>query len=104
MAIAHHLRSAAEAELVKSSHSKTVSALDVMSDAEEALQALSSALAHNEWFFGQQRPTLFDASVFAYTHLILDDNLGWEQNPLQKLLVKHDNLVQHRDRVVKMYF
>ncbi|CAK4032228.1 Hypothetical predicted protein [Lecanosticta acicola] len=104
MTIASHLRSAAEAELIKSAGTNVVSALDLIRDAEEALHALSQLLGEGEWFFGQSRPGFFDATVFAYTHLILDDALGWKQNELKDALGKHANLVRHRERIREMYY
>ena len=41
--------------------------------AREALEGLASLLAESEtgWFFGAATPGLFDASVFAYTYLMV---------------------------------
>lgn len=104
-AITHQLRSAAALELEKSAGSNVVSALDLLNDAEEAFQALADLLGRDQWFFGQEQPGLFDASVFAYTCLIQDGALGWKHNPLEELLsTKHENLVNHRNRVLEMYF
>lgn len=75
-----------------------------MRDASEALEALSTLLGNDEeWFFGQERPGLFDASVFAYTHLISDDGLGWQENELAEILGRYENLRRHRDRILRMY-
>lgn len=103
-AIASQLRSAAETELVKSSGTNVVSAKDLIRDAEDAFEALSTLLGADEWFFGKQKPSLFDASVFAYTQLILDESLGWQENPLGDVLEKHGNLVRHREKIVQMYY
>ncbi|KAK4507889.1 hypothetical protein PRZ48_001624 [Zasmidium cellare] len=103
-AITHQLRSAAALELEKSAGSNVVSALDLLNDAEEAFQALADLLGQDQWFFGQGHPSLFDASFFAYTCLILDDAFGWKHNPLEELLSKHQNLVDHRNRIVEVYF
>ena len=75
-----------------------------MRDAEEAFNALSTLLGQDEWFFVQQKPGLFDASVFAYTHLILDEGMGWGENTLAEQLKRYGNLVQHQERITKMYF
>ena len=75
-----------------------------MREAEDAFDALETLLGEDEWFFRQQRPTLFDASVFAYTHLILDENMEWKDNKLGGQLGKRENLVQHRNRVLEMYY
>lgn len=81
-----------------------MSALDLLNDAEEAFQALADLLGRDQWFFGQKEPGLFDASVFAYTCLILDEALGWKHNPLEEILSKHESLVNHQKRVLEMYF
>ncbi|EME50122.1 hypothetical protein DOTSEDRAFT_85352 [Dothistroma septosporum NZE10] len=104
MAITRQLREAASVEMVKSAGSTDVSTLDLVHDAEEAFEALSVLLGDEDWFFGLVEPSLFDASVFAYTCLILDRNMGWKHNPLIEILAKHDNLVQHRKRILKEYF
>ena len=75
-----------------------------MGEAEEAIEALVTLLGQAEWFFGQQKPSLFDASVFAYTHLILDENLDWKDNKLGEQLKRRESLLQHRDRILKMYY
>jgi metaxin len=103
-AIAQQLRTAAETELVKSATTNIVSAPDLIREAEEAFEALSTLLEEERWFFGGRDPSLFDASVFAYTHLVLDESLGWELNPLKEALERHSNLVEHRERIVDEYF
>lgn len=93
-----------------------------MRDADDAFAALSALLGDDLWFFSASNvesgndastdgPGLFDASVFAYTHLILDSDrtahallMDWKENPLKELLLKYSNLVSHRDRVVEVYF
>ena len=75
-----------------------------MHDVEEAIEALGTLLGQDEWFFGQAQPTLFDASVFAYTHLILDENMAWADNKLGEMLERQDNLVQHQNRILEMYY
>lgn len=75
-----------------------------MQAANEAFTALSDLLDGDEWFFGLCKPSLFDASVFAYTHLILDSKMHWQDNKLEELLMEHGNLVQHRYRMLEMYY
>ncbi|EGP91302.1 unnamed protein product [Zymoseptoria tritici ST99CH_3D7] len=104
MSIAQQLRTAAEAELVKSAATNIVSAPDLIREADEAFESLSNLLGKERWFFGQDEPGLFDASVFAYTHLLLEERLGWRHNPLEEVLQRWPNLVWHRDRVVVRYF
>ncbi|KAL2384546.1 hypothetical protein RJZ90_001859 [Blastomyces dermatitidis] len=100
--LAHQLQQAARNELLKSSSFIDVD--DLEAEAKSAFQALSSLLGEDAYFFGRQDPGLFDASVFAYTHLLLDDHLNWKQNPLGRYLRRHTNLVQHRQRLLDAYF
>ncbi|KAF4217467.1 hypothetical protein CNMCM8980_006052 [Aspergillus fumigatiaffinis] len=100
-ALAMQLQHAARDELPKTSAYVDVIALEA--DAADAFEALSTLLGDNEHFFNRPNPGLFDASVFAYTHLILDEGMGWKQNRLGELLRQHGNLVQHRDRLLKFF-
>lgn len=74
-----------------------------MRGAEDAFASLSTLLGGDQWFFAQQAPGLFDAAVFAYTHLLLDDEMGWQENRLGEGLQKFENLVQHRNRIAELY-
>ncbi|KAF1830085.1 hypothetical protein BDW02DRAFT_592159 [Decorospora gaudefroyi] len=104
LTIARELRLAAETELL------TFSSIDndatLHSQAEEAFAALDMLLAKDAWFFGASRPGLFDATVFAYTHLLLDDTLGkgWIDTRLRDALMSRKSLVRHRDRILAEYF
>jgi metaxin len=104
LAISHQLREAAEKELAKTSYSSTISEEDTMRDAAKAFAAFSELLGEDQWFFGQKQPSMFDASVFAYTHLILDEDLQWGENELGRQLSQHQNLVAHRDRIINQFF
>ncbi|KAL3422464.1 hypothetical protein PVAG01_06620 [Phlyctema vagabunda] len=101
-ATSHQLRAAAEAELLK--HASIIDADDLYSEADKAFEALSTLLGEDAWFFGGNKPALFDASVFAYTQLLLDESLGWEEKKLCRALRQRDNLVQHRERLLVKYF
>jgi len=98
----HTLRAAAEAELLK--NTSIIDTDDLYSEADKAFEALSTLLGEDSWFFGNDRPALFDASVFAYTHLLLDDGLGWEEKKLPQALKRRENLVQHRERLLVRYY
>ncbi|TVY43727.1 Metaxin [Lachnellula subtilissima] len=100
--ISHQLRSAAEAELLK--HTAIIDTDDLYSEADKAFEALSILLGEDSWFFGTSQPTLFDASIFAYTQLLLDDELGWQEKKLCRALRRRANLVQHRERLLVRYF
>jgi metaxin len=95
--ISHQLRVAAEAELLK--HTSIIDTDDLYSEADKAFEALSILLGEDSWFFGNN-----DASVFAYTQLLLDDELGWKEKKLCRALRRRANLVQHRDRLLVRYF
>ncbi|KAF2190207.1 hypothetical protein K469DRAFT_561452 [Zopfia rhizophila CBS 207.26] len=104
LTIAHQLRTAAENELLK--FSAVVTPDTLYKEAEEAFAALEILLEHNTWFFGAEKPGLFDASVFAYTHLVMDENLGngWIDTRLHDAVLQSKNLVSHRNRILTTYF
>ncbi|CAD0113741.1 unnamed protein product [Aureobasidium uvarum] len=103
LAISYQLRDAATQELLKTT--PVVKAQDILDEAVDALSALSTLLGGDTWFFGQATPTLFDASVFAYTHLLLDEDMGWRNNPLaERLLATFQNLVNHRNHILSEYY
>ena len=104
MAISYKLRQAASSELIKATAPSAISEVDIMREAEDAFNALSSLLGQDEWFLGEQKPTLFDATVFAYTHLILGETMGWKENGMAEQLKQMENLVKHRERILQMYF
>jgi metaxin len=68
-------------------------------DAATAFQALGTLLGADDWFFGADRPGVFDAEVFAYTWLVLDAELGWRSSELRESLSGVENLVAHRERL-----
>ncbi|KAL1953438.1 hypothetical protein VTO42DRAFT_2816 [Malbranchea cinnamomea] len=119
-ALAYELQQAARTELLKGSSSSTsisspsssfystssgyIDVDDILAEANSAFEALSTLLGDDEFFFGAPQPGVFDASVFAYTHLILDEGMGWKQNFLGRYLRRYENLVQHRDRLHEEYF
>jgi metaxin len=100
--ISHQLRAAAEAELLK--HTSIIDTDDLYSEADKAFESLSILLGGDDWFFGNERPALFDASIFAYTQLLLDNGLGWKERKLCRALSRRENLVQHRQRLLVRYF
>ncbi|GME37945.1 hypothetical protein GTA08_BOTSDO03800 [Neofusicoccum parvum] len=105
-AVARQLRAAARAELLK--HAAVVDAETVYAEAEDGLRALESALGADRWFFGAHRPGLFDAAVFAYTHLLLAPDLGgaggWAKSRLGDAVRARQRLVRHQERVFEAYF
>ncbi|KAI8932162.1 hypothetical protein NX059_011045 [Plenodomus lindquistii] len=104
LALARTLRLAAETELLK--YCTTINADTLYNQAEEAFAALESLLGDDKWFFGAKSPGLFDASVFAYTHLLLDERLGrgWVDRRLPNAVKTRKALVAHRRRIQDKYF
>lgn len=106
------MKAAAEGEVIKASGRSgsgfRIDEVEIMHDAQEAFEALSTLLSDDLWFFyastADDGAGLFDASVFAYTHLILDERLEWGYNPLANTLRRFENLVKHRARVLDMYY
>ena len=102
LALSQQLRSAAKAELLKEA-----TVIDVQSlhrESERAFSALSTLLGDDAYFFGDEQPSLFDASVFAYANILLDHDLHWQIRHLAEGLEKHNNLVRHRDRILERYY
>ena len=104
MTIAYQQRRAAETELTKALGSSTIVEEEIMREAEEAVNALSTLLGDGSWFFTQEKPGLFDASVFAYTHLLLSEDLAWNHNRLGEQVKGYQNLVQHQARILESDF
>ncbi|MCJ1224525.1 hypothetical protein MMC12_001170 [Toensbergia leucococca] len=102
LSLSYSLRAAAEAEILK--HAAIIDAEALYTAANEAFAALSTLLGEEEWFFGAEGPGLFDASVFAYTHLLIDEGVGWRDWRMRRDLMRHGNLVGHRERIVKEWF
>ncbi|KAI1418584.1 hypothetical protein F5Y13DRAFT_149488 [Hypoxylon sp. FL1857] len=99
--ILHQLRNAAEAEILRSLGAPTVDSRVLYEGAREALEALSTVLGSESWFFEVEEPSLFDATVFAYTHLLLDERLAWVDQSLTEMVKEFPNLVEHRDRILQ---
>ena len=93
---------AAEAEILK--HAAILDVDELLGEADNAFEALDILLKDDVWFFGAKNPGLFDAGVFAYTHLILDRGLGWRDERLMEVLMSREGLVRHRERIVSGYF
>lgn len=93
------LHKAATAEILKTTRRGTISPSHLYAAATEALRALSTLLGEDEWFFGAETPGLFDAEVFAYTYLMLNEALEWRENKLAECLESFGNLVRHRKRL-----
>ncbi|KAI1140322.1 hypothetical protein F5Y05DRAFT_377999 [Hypoxylon sp. FL0543] len=97
----HQLRHAAEAEILRSLGTPTVNSKALYEGARGAFEALSTVLDTDDWFFGVSEPTLFDATVFAYTHLLLDERLAWVDQTLPEMVKMFPNLSEHHDRILQ---
>lgn len=95
------LHAAATSEILKTIRRATISPSQLLADATTALRALSSLLGEDKWFFGADGPGLFDADVFAYTYLIDDNALAWQDKSLSQCLGGLDNLKRHKERLYK---
>ena len=102
LALSHQLRAAAETELLKSSLAIEVET--IYRDCHKAFEALSELLGGDDFFFSGEMPGLFDASVFAYTHILLDENLDWKDKRLTENLKQYGNLVEHQRRIMDGWF
>ncbi|KAJ6257961.1 Metaxin-3 [Drechslerella dactyloides] len=104
-ALAAQMRRAALASIRSSSSTSTITGRTLYARAEGAWEALSTLLGTDRWFFGAQDAGLFDASVFAYVHLILagekESGSGAE---LASGLRRHANLIQHEARIRSRWY
>lgn len=98
MTIAHNLKVAAREELLR--QSELIDQLDLFEQADIAFKSLESLLGDKDWFDGSN-PGLFDCHIFSYTHLLLDEQLGWRNNTLPDQLRRHTRLVQHAQRMLE---
>ncbi|KAI1823844.1 putative mitochondrial outer membrane protein [Xylaria intraflava] len=95
----HQLRHAAELGILRSTGRNAIDPEALYNGAEEAFGALDAVLGDDMWFFGSEIPGLFDATMFSYTHLVLHEDLAWENRRLNDILKKFPRLVEHRDRI-----
>lgn len=102
LSISYSLRAAAEAELLRQSAVIDLGAL--YRECDGAFSALSELLGDDRYFFGAEKPGLFDASVFAYTHLLLDEGMGWQEKRMVDILKGYENVLRHRRRILEEYF
>lgn len=101
-ALGRQLQQAAREELAK--YTSIIDGQELLDAADKAFEALSTLLGDDEFFFGQGQPGLFDASVFAYTHLLASDLLEWQNTAMKESFLKYDSLVVHQRRLQMDYF
>ena len=102
LALSQQLRDIARSELLKSSPTIDVEA--IYRESSSALEALSTLLGQDSYFFAVTKPGLFDAAVFAYSNLLLDDSILWAEDRMREDLKEWSNLVDHRERILHEYF
>ena len=102
LALGRQLQQAARDELVK--YTSVIDGQELLDRADRAFEALSVLLGDDEFFFGHGQPGLFDASVFAYTYLLLSNEMEWEKTAMTRSVKKYTNLVQHQHRLQMDYF
>lgn len=102
LTLSYQLRAAAQSELLK--QSAIIDGEAIYRESDKAFEALSDLLGEDEYFFGTPTPGLFDASVFAYTNVLLDEGLVWKDRRMKEGLRGCQNLVAHRRRILNKYF
>lgn len=63
--------------------------------------------AGNGWVLGgddKGNPTLLDAALFAYTHLLLDESMGWKDKRLMRSVERWGPLKRHHDRIMREFY
>ncbi|KAK6514219.1 hypothetical protein TWF506_008622 [Arthrobotrys conoides] len=98
------MRQAAIDAIRKSSTSTSPTGTELYSKAIEAFRALSTLLSSDTWFFGASEAGMFDAEVFAYTHLLLSLEIGGSGRVVVEGLIGFENLVEHEERIRQRWF
>ena len=101
-ALAYQLRTAAETELLK--QSTMIDVETIYRESGKAFEALSELLGEDRYFFGETKPGLFDASVFAYINVLQDHKLDWKDRRMHQQLKGCENLLEHRQRILESFF
>jgi len=99
---ARELRNAAREELLK--YRPVIDESAIYLEAEQALKALAEYVTgHIE---SDQKPTsVLDATVFAYTYLLLElEHRVWADKRLINIVRKFDGLRKHKDAIRKNHF
>lgn len=95
----------------------------IYADARRAMAALETLLGQNvegrAWFFDAARPSLFDAHVFSYTYLVLNDDYVlpdvkkgvsessvdfWGDKTLRNIVRDCPRLVDHAETMLRTYW
>lgn len=105
IALARQLQAAAKEQLLRTR--PFIDASEIYEQVDAAFVALSTLLGNQDFFSDANTPGLFDASLVAYTHLILHfadakraSRVRWKDDTLSCLLSRHKSLLAHRDKVL----
>lgn len=104
-ALAYQLQGAAREQLLRVR--SRIDVEEIYESADAAFRSLATVLSDDSFFSKADSPSLFDATLFSYTHLILrfgqdsQSSISWSSTTLLDLLLRHDRLVQHSQRVLK---
>lgn len=107
--IEHTLTTAVQEQLILGTPRGRIDVDDIYARAGLALESFATALAKDDdwWILGGDndgRPTLVDAALFAYTHLLLDKNMGWKDKRLVRRVERFAPLRQHHDRIMREFY
>jgi len=100
--LSHQLRTAASEEILKTN--TFIDREGIYLAVDRAFRSLSTLLGEDDYFFGKNKPGLFDASFFAYGHLLLSEKMRWQSTRLSENLKQYDNLAQFCERIATKYF
>ena len=101
-ALSRQVQETARTELLRQAPVVDVHAL--YREADAAFNALSELLGDHPYFFASKVGSLFDAAVFSYTNILLDDKIQWKERRMIEDLNKYKNLVRHRNMISQKYF
>ena len=105
--LAYQLQAAAKEQLLRTK--QHIDEEEIYDAANAAFKALATLLAEQSFFSKSESPNLFDVTLFSYTHLLLsltkkerEVSPVWADEALVDVLLRHETLVQHRDRVLRV--
>lgn len=113
--IEHTLLTAVQEQLILATPRARIDVDDIYARARQSLESFALVLQDEEkevgegnaWVLGgdgKGGPTLIDAALFAYTHLLLDESMGWKDKRLVISVHRWPVLVRHRDRILKEFY
>ncbi|KAJ3074183.1 metaxin 1 [Podochytrium sp. JEL0797] len=78
---------------------------EILGDVKSALSAYSAQLDQKEYLFGS-KPSLADATLFAYLHILLSTftSPAGSHSNVRDIIKRHDNLIQYSRRIWSTWF